>query len=171
MHCPSQSSCAGSEHPHLPRKHFSLAAHAFPQAPQFASSKRRLTHWSLQMASVVCGQAQTPSWHSVPPMQWPSQPPQLLLSDWVSTHPAGQSSLPSGQVQTPFWQERPPLQTMPQPPQLLLSCWTSAHVVPPQQAWPGSQQLLPHATSPSIVSQHRPASLQNPVPCRQTLPG
>src|SRR4029077_12275345 len=115
MHCPPPSSSTGSEQPHVPRKHFSPAPHALPQAPQFASSKRTLTHTSLQRAS-PCGQAQTPSWHSVPPLQWLSQPPQLLLSDWVSPPPPPQSSVRPGLVQTLFLQERPPLQTMPQPP-------------------------------------------------------
>src|SRR5262249_24795235 len=111
-------------------------------------------------------------WHDFPPLQAFPQAPQLPSSDWVSTHSPPHSVVPAGQVQTRYSQDRPPLQTMPQPPQLLLSCRTSTHVLPPQQAWlPNSQQPLPQATSPSIVSQQRPASLQNPVPPRQTRPG
>jgi hypothetical protein len=171
MHCPSQSRSVGSEHPQRPRKHCSLPAHAFPQAPQFASSKRVFVHTPEQSVPPF-GQVQTPFWHDFPPVQTLPQAPQLLSSDWVLTHASPQSVVPSGQVQTRSWQVCPPLQTMPQPPQLLLSCRRSAHVWPSQQAWlESSQQSLPHATSPSIVSQHRPASLQNPVPCRQTLPG
>ena len=160
-----------SEQPQVPRKHFWLESHAFPQAPQFASSKLVLVHVPEQSLSPF-EQAQAPFWHDFPPLQAFPQAPQLLSSDWVSTHAKPQSVVPCGQVQTRSWHELPPLQTIPQPPQLLLSCRTSTHVLPPQQAWvPNSQQLLPHATSPSIVSQHRPASLQNPVPCRQTVPG
>jgi len=166
-----QDCCDESEHPHLPSKHDSPAAQAFPQAPQFASSSCRLAHVPPQSASPL-GQVHAAFWHDFPPLQTLPQAPQLLLSDWVLTHASPQSVVPAGQVQTRFWQDFPPLQTMPQPPQLLLSCKTSTHELPPQQAWvANSQQLLPHATSPSAVLQHRPASLQNPVPCRQTLPG
>src|SRR5262245_5094377 len=60
---------------------------------------------------------------------------------------------------------------MPQPPQLSF-CRRSVQLWPSQQAWLGnSQQLLPQATSPSSELQHRPASLQNPVRCRQSVPG
>jgi hypothetical protein len=160
-----------SEQPQVPRKHFWLESHAFPQAPQFASSKLVLVHVPEQSLSPF-EQAQAPFWHDFPPLQAFPQAPQLLSSDWVSTHSPPQSVVPDGQVHTRFSQVRPPLHTMPQPPQLLLSCRTSTHVLPPQQAWvPNSQQSPPQATSPSIVSQHRPASLQNPVPPRQTFPG
>jgi hypothetical protein len=130
MQSPSQESWVASWHPQVPRKHFWSEAHAFPQAPQFASSKSTLVQ--------------------VPP----------------------QSAPPFGQVHTPPWHDFPPVQTMPQPPQLLLSSRRLAQVWPLQHAWlANSQHSLPQASSPSIVSQQRPASLQTPVPPRQALPG
>src|SRR5262245_58663038 len=119
---------------------------------------------SLQMSSDACGQAQTPSWHCVPPIQWLSQPPQLLLSDWVSTHTPSQASPPFGQVQTPPWQVCSISQTTPQPPQLSGSDCVSTHASP-QHVLPSSvlQQPLPQATSPAKAVQHWPASLHVPA--------
>ena len=164
MHCPSQSRFVASGQPQVPRKHFWSAAHALPQAPQFASSKSTLVHVPPQSVPPF-GQVQTPFSHDLPPLQTLPHAPQLLSSDWVLTHAPPQSVVPAGQVQTRFWQVRPPLQTMPQPPQLSFD-WRSVQLWPSQQAWLGnSQHSLPHATSPSSESQHRPASLQNPVLC------
>src|SRR5262249_45234962 len=171
MHCPLQESFVVSEHPHFPRKHAWLASHALPHAPQFASSKSTLVHVPPQSVPPF-GQVQTPFWHDLPPVQTMPQAPQLLSSDSVLTHASPQSVVPSGQVQKKFWHDFPPVQTMPHPPQLLLSSRRLAQVWPSQQAWlENSQHSLPQASSPSIVSQDRPASLQTPVPCRQTRPG
>jgi hypothetical protein len=55
-------------------------------------------------------QAQAPFWRDFPPLQAFPQAPQLLSSDWVSTHSPPQSVVPDGQVHTRFSQVRPPLE-------------------------------------------------------------
>src|SRR4029077_5049838 len=97
--------------------------------------------------------------------------PQFASSKSRFVHVPPQSAPPFGQVHAPFWHDFPPVQAMPQPPQLLLSSRRLAHDWPSQQAWlENSQHSLPQATSPSIVSQPRPCSVQTPGACPQDLP-
>ena len=62
-----------------------LVTQLVEQAPQAVASVFKFLHTPLQSVRPE-GHLHAPAWHVLPPVQTFPQPPQLLLSDWLSLH-------------------------------------------------------------------------------------
>ena len=145
---------------HAPRVQTWPAAHALPQAPQFAPSWLTSTHLPAQDV-VGVRHVQTPSAHAAPGPQTTPHAPQFDVSLSMETHAPPQSAKPAGQTHFEATQERPPPHTTPQAPQLAESLVRSTQLWP--QAEKGGVQPPTHDPAwqkPALLGQALPQAPQ-----------
>ena len=127
-------------HEQLPDAQTSTAAHALPQAPQFAGSIPSLTQRLPQSAWALGHMVvQAPETHASPVAHALPHPPQLAGSVWVVEHTEPHSFCPVGQLEPHMSLAQMPAHVTPHPPQLALSVCVFTHAFPaspPQSAWP-----------------------------------
>ena len=142
---------------HAAFEHTCPLPHLMPQPPQFAASLVVSMQTPLQ-SCLPAGHRQLPPLQLVPPEQTLPHAPQLVPSDFTSTHALPHCVVLGGHVVThePEEQSCPFLQAKPQLPQLFTSEATSVQAplhsagftpvvhahAPPLHVWPAAQVVL-----------------------------